>query len=85
MKECKRFEKSVLQLRIPVDEESFQWNGIRKEPERKKYQRKKKEEVKEAESEKKEDGTESLTTPGKKRKSLVVGLKLPAMKKESAE
>lgn len=73
MKECKRFEKSILQLRIPLEEEGFSWNGIKKETERKKYQRKKKEEVKE------EDGAD---VPSKKKKSLVVGLKYTPTKKE---
>jgi hypothetical protein len=77
MKECKRFEKSTLQLRIPEgEEEGFSWNGIRKEPERKKYQRKKKEEGK-------EEGGEGGTPP-KKRKSLVVGLKYTPTKKDPA-
>lgn len=71
MKECKRFEKSVLQLRISVEEEGFTWNGIKKENERKKYQRKKKAEVKE------EDNEES---PPKKKKSLVVEFKYPTKK-----
>ena len=75
MKECKRFEKSVLQLRIPVEEEGFTWNGIKKENERKKYQRKKKEEVKE------EGGEES---PPKKKKSLVVEFKYTPAKKVPA-
>jgi len=82
MKEAKRFEKSVLQLRIPKDEEGFEWKGLKKEVERKKYQRRKKEEVKEEDGEKKDNGTEPT---GKKRKSLVVGLKIPATKKESSE
>jgi len=73
MKECKRFDRSTLQLRIPVEEEGFSWNGIRKEPERKKYQRKKKEEGK-------EDGEGA--TAAKKRKSLVVGLKYTPTKKD---
>jgi hypothetical protein len=72
MKECKRFEKSVLQLQIPVEEETFTWNGIKKENERKKYQRKKKEV-------KAEDGEES---PLKKKKSLVVEFKYTPKKKE---
>ena len=76
MKECKRFEKSTLQLRIPEGEgEGFSWNGIKKEPERKKYQRKKKEV--------KEEGGEGGTPP-KKRKSLVVGLKYTPTKKDPA-
>lgn len=69
MERCKRFEKSVLSLRIPVDEEGFMWDGIKKEGEKKKYQRKKKE-VKEEDE---------------KRKSLVVGLKYTPTKKESAK
>ena len=76
MKECKRFEKTTLQLRIPEEDEGFTWNGIRKEPERKKYQRKKKEEAK-------EEGGEKVTPP-KKRKSLVVGLKYTPTKKDPA-
>lgn len=59
MNECKRFQRSVLQLRIPVEEESYTWNGIKKEPERKKYQRKKKEDIlpkKEGEDDKEEEG-----------------------------
>lgn len=76
MSECKRFEKSVLQLRIPVEEEGFTWNGIKKESERKKYQRRKKEPPKEDEQEK--DGEGNV----KKRKSLVVGLKYTPTKKE---
>ena len=75
MNESKRFEKSILQLQVPEGEEGFSWNGIRKEPERKKYQRKKKEN--------KEDGEGG--TPPKKRKSLVVGLKYTPTKKEDAE
>jgi hypothetical protein len=79
MKECKRFEKSLLQLTIPVEEEGFQWNGIKKEVERKKYQRKKKEE-------KKEDGEdkEGMDSPAtKKKKSLVIGLKYTPTPKEA--
>ena len=71
MKECKRFEKSVLQLRIPMEEEGFTWNGIKKENERKKYQRKKKEEVK---------GEGNEESPPKKKKSLVVEFKYPTKK-----
>jgi hypothetical protein len=76
MKECKRFDKSVLQLRIPVEEDGFTWNGIKKENERKKYQRRKKEEPKVEEEEKDDEGG------AKKRKSLVVGLKYTPAKKE---
>lgn len=79
MKECRRFEKSVLQLQIPVDEEGFHWNGIKKEVERKKYQRKKKEEKKEDGADK--EGPDSPAT--KKKKSLVVGLKYTPTKKEN--
>jgi len=69
MKEYKRFERSVLQLRIPVEEEGYVWQGIKKEVERKKYVRKKKEkDVGEVKEEGEEGG-------GKRRKSLVVGLK----------
>jgi hypothetical protein len=72
MKEYKRFEKSVLQLRVPLEEDGYIWQGIKKEVERKKYVRKKKEkiEVKEVKEEDKED-----EGGGKRRKSLVVGLK----------
>jgi len=73
MKECKRFEKSVLRLRIPLEEEGFTWNGIKKENEKKRYQRKKKEEVK-------EEGSEE--SPPKKKKSLVVEFKYTPTKKE---
>ena len=78
MKECKRFEKSLLQLTIPVEEEGLQWNGIKKEVERKKYQRKKKEEKEDGE------GKEGMDSPAtKKKKSLVVGLKYTPTKKEN--
>ena len=79
MKECKRFEKSLLQLTIPVEEEGFQWNGIKKEVERKKYQRKKKEEKKEDDEDK--EGMDSPAT--KKKKSLVIELKYTPTKKEN--
>jgi hypothetical protein len=72
MERCKRFDKSVLNLRIPIDEEGFMWDGIKKEHEKKKYQRKKKE-VKEEDEE------------TKRRKSLVVGLKYTPTKKENAK
>jgi hypothetical protein len=71
MREYKRFEKSVLQLRVPVEEEGYVWQGIRKEVERKKYVRKKKE--KDVGAVKEEGGEEE--GGGKRRKSLVVGLK----------
>jgi hypothetical protein len=79
MKECKRFEKSILQLTIPVEEEGFQWNGIKKEVERKKYQRKKKEKKEDGED---KEGADSPAT--KKKKSLVVGLKYTPTKNENA-
>lgn len=73
MKEYKRFERSVLQLRVPVEEEGYVWQGIKKEVEKKKYVRKKKEKdvgvVKEEGEEVEEENG------GKRRKSLVVGLK----------
>jgi hypothetical protein len=81
MKTCRRFERGVLQLRIPKEEESYSWNGIKKEPERKKYQRKKKEDIppKKENEDAKEDGDSGQT----KRTSLVVGLKYTPTKKES--
>ena len=81
MKTCRRFERGVLQLRIPKEEESYSWNGIKKEPERKKYQRKKKEDIppKKENEDVKEDGDSGQT----KRTSLVVGLKYTPTKKES--
>jgi hypothetical protein len=68
MGSCKQFEKSVLALRIPEEEEAFLWNGVHKENERKKYKRQK--------QVKKEEGD------GKKRKSLVIDLKYTPTKKE---
>jgi hypothetical protein len=80
MREYKRFEKSVLQLRVSVEEEGYVWQGIRKEVERKKYVRKKKE--KDVGAVKEEGGEEE--GGGKRRKSLVVGLKYtPTKNKEN--
>jgi hypothetical protein len=78
MKGCKRFGKSLLKLRIPLEEEGYCWNGIKKDVEKKKYQRKKKEDVK-------EEGDDGESSPLKKRKSLVVGLKYTPTKKEPVE
>ena len=86
MKEYKRFEKSVLQLRVPVDEEGYVWQGLKKEVERKKYVRKKKEksevkEVKEVKEEEKDD-----EGGGKRKKTLLVGLKYtPTKNKENKD
>jgi hypothetical protein len=77
MAKCKRFENSVLALQIPQEEEGFSWNGIKKETERKKYQRKKKE-VKDDKDEIKVEDERG------KKKSLMVGLKYTPTKPESA-
>jgi hypothetical protein len=77
MARCRRFESGILQLRLSTEEESYSWNGIRKEPERKKYQRKKKEDVPPVKEEEKEEGKTD-----QKKKSLVVGLKYTPTRKE---
>jgi hypothetical protein len=66
MGSCRRFERGVLRLRIPVEEEGYTWGGLKKEVERKKYVRKKKEQTEEVKTEDKPD----------EKKSLVVGLKV---------
>jgi len=70
MKTCKRFERGLLRTRIPVEEEGFQWGGLKKEVERKKYQRKKKEA-----QESKEIKVEENNPPEEK-KTLIVELKV---------
>jgi hypothetical protein len=89
MGECKRFEAKVLRLQIPTEEEGFVWSGLDRKPEKKKYVRKKKEKEAKVEEEEKAvevEGEEGGSTPsGKKRKSLVVGLKYTPGKQENEE
>jgi hypothetical protein len=86
MGSCARFEERRLALRVPVGDEGFRWERLDRKVEKKKYVRKKKEKEKEVKEVKVEEEEDAGVEPaGKKRKSLVVGLKYTPTKREVVE